>query len=291
MSTAFDKWNHALRNIEQSEYGFPPAIFPPGYWRGKLIEMMGRAQVFVFENTADLPPMTDFEAGLFLDGYLPFPFDICWFEWAIEDQECGLLIMKLEDGRHLIQVLLNNGEQLRYGGWIHFLTRGKATSLTMKKPYSGLDFFDPPKMAADKGWCEEFSEIADWTSADEVSYAFCAVRLNLMVNSSTTTITKIDASDKLNARRKKRGKLPLVSHTVVDLVPKEMVVCQKGGTHASPRLHWRRSHLRTYANGKKVVIPMCLVGRADIGVVAHDYRVSARPGATKLGNVPVSLIK
>jgi hypothetical protein len=60
---------------------------------------------------------------------------------------------------------------------------------------------------------------------------------------------------------------------VVELSPsaKEAI---GAGTHASPRLHWRRGHIRHLASGKKTWVRASLVGAAEGGVIVHDYRVA-----------------
>lgn len=54
----------------------------------------------------------------------------------------------------------------------------------------------------------------------------------------------------------------------------------KGGTHASPRLHWRRGHIRHLAQRTTWVRPT-LVGSSDAGIIAHDY-VAAVPTSPAL---------
>lgn len=45
-----------------------------------------------------------------------------------------------------------------------------------------------------------------------------------------------------------------------------------GGFHASPRLHWRRGHIR-HAHGKAIPVSPCLVGAPDRGSILADYLV------------------
>ena len=47
----------------------------------------------------------------------------------------------------------------------------------------------------------------------------------------------------------------------------------KGGTHASPRQHDRRGHLRRLKSGKNVWVKPHKVGDPSKGVVFHDYRI------------------
>jgi hypothetical protein len=48
-----------------------------------------------------------------------------------------------------------------------------------------------------------------------------------------------------------------------------------GGTHASPRLHERRGHLRRMRSGKEVWVKPHKVGNVKLGVIFHDYEVRA----------------
>lgn len=42
-------------------------------------------------------------------------------------------------------------------------------------------------------------------------------------------------------------------------------------THASPRLHWRRGHIRHLGDEKKTWVRPCLVGDGEHGTIIHDY--------------------
>lgn len=78
----------------------------------------------------------------------------------------------------------------------------------------------------------------------------------------------------------------LPSHTTVTIVPQRFIDEAREadgtkGTHASPRIHWRRSHVRTYNRGlpneRKIVIARQIVGRRELGEVTHDYVVRMKP--------------
>lgn len=68
-------------------------------------------------------------------------------------------------------------------------------------------------------------------------------------------------SPKLNKKRIKNGKVPLVDYTTISLTPINENVKTNGiqGTHASPRPHWRRGHVRKYKSGRKTWIDPILV--------------------------------
>ena len=45
------------------------------------------------------------------------------------------------------------------------------------------------------------------------------------------------------------------------------------GNHSSPRMHFRRGHVRTLPSGKKTPVQSCIVGKRDNGVIEKDYDV------------------
>ena len=79
-----------------------------------------------------------------------------------------------------------------------------------------------------------------------------------------------------NRRKFAAGKMPTYDWRTVVIGPKTARGESQGGTHASPRLHDRRGHLRRLANGKNVWVKSCKVGDASKGVVFHDYVIKEK---------------
>jgi hypothetical protein len=76
-----------------------------------------------------------------------------------------------------------------------------------------------------------------------------------------------------NQRKIAQGKIPAYDwHTVV-VKPAQAKAEPQGGTHAPPRLHDRRGHLRRLRSGKNVWVRPCKVGDPSIGAVFKDYEV------------------
>ena len=78
-----------------------------------------------------------------------------------------------------------------------------------------------------------------------------------------------------NRRKMQQGKAPTYDWTTVYIEPAKPRSDSKGGTHASPRLHDRRGHLRRLPSGKNVWIKSCKVGDASKGAIFHDYKIEA----------------
>lgn len=80
--------------------------------------------------------------------------------------------------------------------------------------------------------------------------------------------------DSFTSRRlQAKGKAPLFSWHTVKIEPPKPKQEHRGGTHATPRLHDRRGHLRRLANGNTCWVRACKVGDASKGVVFKDYEV------------------
>jgi hypothetical protein len=83
------------------------------------------------------------------------------------------------------------------------------------------------------------------------------------------------APESLNKKRSKAGKVPLMSYKTLTLkIPNERIdSLPLGGTHASPRLHLRRGHIRRLSFDKAVWVQSSIVGSKH-GFISKDYRVS-----------------
>ena len=78
-----------------------------------------------------------------------------------------------------------------------------------------------------------------------------------------------------NRRKIAEGKLPTYDWHTVIIQPANPRSQSQGGTHASPRLHDRRGHIRRLKSGKNVWVKAHKVGDASKGYVFHDYKIEA----------------
>jgi hypothetical protein len=84
------------------------------------------------------------------------------------------------------------------------------------------------------------------------------------------------APDKLNRARRLRGKPEIRSQIIIDLTPEKNLVRppgSKGGWSVKP--HWRRGHVRTLADGRRVPIPPACVNMDEAIPVRPEYLVQA----------------
>jgi len=71
-----------------------------------------------------------------------------------------------------------------------------------------------------------------------------------------------------------KGRIPLYEWRTIDIKPSKLKQDSQGGTHASPRLHDRRGHIRKLPNGNTCWVKACRVGNANKGTIFHDYKVT-----------------
>ena len=76
-----------------------------------------------------------------------------------------------------------------------------------------------------------------------------------------------------NQRKITAGKTPSYDWRTVIIEPTPPKKVHQGGTHASPRQHDRRGHVRRLQSGKNVWVKPCKVGDASKGAVFHDYLI------------------
>lgn len=229
-----------------------------------------------------LPDFTQTEWKLWGWGLVPLPSNPSWFEYQLGTSRTGLLVYKHDDEVANLSVK-NRWCVVRFE---------LAPTLWWDAVMVAVE--QRPKFGETMSTAEMHT---DWLGASALSneqkrdlwgdQVHTSIYLTLMLGSKTTEKKLVNAPSFTNKLREKKGKLPLQSHTVVRIVPHKFITeSQKGAgrTHATPRLHWRRSHLRvydhhtpasTYVEGKGwcVAIPRCLVGAAELGEVSHEYFV------------------
>lgn len=113
--------------------------------------------------------------------------------------------------------------------------------------------------------------------------------LRLLADASIP-VERHDAPVRLNKARAKQGKFQIPDHTVVDTrdyvarFSASSLRIDRGGHHASPIAHWRRSHLRNLATGKVVKVKSSKVNWRDAEELHRlFYRLDGEP------NEPVQL--
>jgi len=244
-----------------------------------------------------IPTLTDVEIDAWYSGLIPLPAPVCWLEYCLGSSTSGILV-RGESGK--IQTMrvdyTKSGGQVFPGIWATEYKNGEERTIlyagvrTATRTYTAIGNDEQIE------WLREFHRRDDSTGVLNLAQDnYLAMYLILMISSLSTEITREHIPEKLNRARVKSGHEPLPNHYVVNIVPGRFIQRRegKGSTHASPRLHWRRSHLRHFehqtGNAKWLasenyrgttgwwvtMIPRCLVGVAELGEVTHEYKVGA----------------
>jgi hypothetical protein len=217
-----------------------------------------------------LPLLTHDEKSAWAEGLIPLPAEKCWYEFLIGGQRSALLAFEGNNNDlYVARFDWRPGNTFMFDGvWLNLnREENKHSEYLASKLYIGST---------------SFAEYAEEKNLRELYTANgpLAVYLTLMINSKTTETEKITPPAKLNKARIKAKKQPLPIHRIVRIIPKEYLrarLAESGRTRLSPRLHWRRSHIRTLHRGepneRKIIIPRFLVSRASEAEVTHEYRV------------------
>jgi hypothetical protein len=217
-------------------------------------------------KTYEIPALSDAEREFWRDGFIPLPFTTCWYEFAVKSSRTAMLIEDRGEGWIIERIDFAEGETL-YDGIVVALP--KATALA---PGGGWHL---PVMG-NTSLIEKLDSKGQFMQQAIGAMAPMAIYLTLMLHSRTTEIREEIPPPKLNRARLKRGVTPLARHRVVTIVPTRFRAehtTVPGEKRRSPRLHWRRSHLRHLKDGKTVVIARMLVSKAEFGEVSHEYRI------------------
>lgn len=237
-----------------------------------------------------LPQLNSIEWEMFNTGLLRLPAPLCWFEFSVNDEPAEAGILAEDDGQALkIRILslmpIIEGQRMtpfdlpvNYSP-IYILVRDPACS----SPTPGRE--RPVLVEYDSHEQQLLFQYYDRELRNFGMDVFLTVYFALMLVSKTTKIEHKPAPKFINSKRIKRKEEPLPAHRIVRIVPwKYISESQKeaGRTHASPRLHWRNSHIRVVdhrtpkaihieGRGWCIPIPRCLVGSKENGEVSHEY--------------------
>ena len=221
------------------------------------------------DKSYQTPRLTSDEYDFWRDGYIPLPFSPVWYEFQLGAFKSGVLVYEENDFWVCNRIDLVENETMFVGveetlDRAHGLKDG-----VIKTGYRGNT------RLAD-GLLRKSIQLEGFLLVGEL-----VLYLTLMLNSKSTETKTVEASTALNKKRVRDGKTPTFEHRVVTIVPNRFRYehhAASGEQRMSPRLHWRRSHLRNLSDGRKIVIPRMLVGRADLGEISHEYNIHLEAG-------------
>lgn len=212
-------------------------------------DMMGRSWIshahpFVVEHdwAAAFKGATDYDEGVF-----DLPFDVCAFEFRINER--AVIVTPTRPEHALLEP-----QQLDDVKW--------------DTPY-----FSPCYVDCGGGWWWAAGQMA--AKNPFLAYAWSQIRAICIALDAEIAGHDIQrAPVALNEKRTRKGEPPLYDYHVVKLRGRQVrqQLPSAGGTHRSPRLHFRRGHWRHYES-HKTWIRWMLVGDPELGFVDKAYRL------------------
>ena len=184
------------------------------------------------------------------------PYRVTWFEGENRDGLLGLLACEVGDG--LLHLAVFNKRI------------GVAWQLVCVVAVRAGD--------AGELECESVAMVCADDKKNDEAFLYAVAASNLLarfvmaLNCTNTSRVEHPAPKLISAKRAAKGKQPLFSYWTLRLPGgSEGDGPPLGGTHASPRIHLRRGHIRQYAPGKYTWVDACVVGNKQAGMVAKDY--------------------
>lgn len=185
------------------------------------------------------------------------PYPICWFEAELRYLQphflmrLGLLIATMEDGTYQGQVWTKGAGTMKGAFQWKFL--GAVQGFAQQ----------PEKWFVTAGTSEILSAVDLMVG--------CTQSFMSALHCTNVHRQKHEPDTKLQKARARRGKAPLFSYWTLQLDGKSERGEDRGGTHASPRVHLRRGHPRQYMPGKWTWVQAHAVGNRALGMVHKDY--------------------
>jgi hypothetical protein len=206
--------------------------------------------------------------------FSPDPESATWFDVGViaESEEKRVpvdFLMKLPFPRTAVTGIDGSGAQ-----FVFWLAEGENSVTVGGGSLTHQRYFEPFAYLVVDGELKAYRKEGELPTVD-VKSAITMIAAILDRLSGGGTAYRPEATKSLiNRARAAKGKPPaLFSWTTVNVEPAQERGGHQGGTHASPRLHDRRGHWRTYPSGKRGWVKACKVGDASRGAVFHDYQI------------------
>jgi hypothetical protein len=241
----------------------------------KLLAESAAYVEFEFGDIADVPldevkGLQDYGTDLMRFGKFALSFEKCSYSYRLHDKKfCAAA--KIIDG-----------------GEATFPIDGPVLQIVATLSHKGrIDVFgielSLSESATDDLWCtricgllpyQKRETLEEWEKAQFGSIVKVFVSMTCMLDAKGIKISVESTPEKLNKAGARKGKPPIGELRIVSIKVGEKTYAASGketGTHASPRLHWRRGHIRRLPSGQITNVRPCLVGDAESGLIVHDH--------------------
>lgn len=200
------------------------------------------------------------------------PFNQCYFEISHnqEDKYCGYLV-SVED---------SNDDKDKFFLDIIFIYQNKENINILCVSAKVCSMVDK-----DKRYSFTFKSVQDDNSElylnDSQKQGITNMASKCFYTLAAISCSNVELVDNVKYKKKSNGRkgkgLPLYSYKTLHINPNKTNarnISDNIGTHASPRLHLRRGHIRKLPSGLTTWVQSCMVGTQDNGIIEKDYVVT-----------------
>lgn len=190
---------------------------------------------------------------------ITLPYPVCWFEGTLGQPKRirGFLCTQIiEDG---IKKIISFHLQKRFDEKWMIVCFSEFFYKSEQKYFLGGKGFREDEFGT-KSW--EYERVAHWWLRVFLSVLNCS------------NIERVEHKPPRAMRRHPgKGFPPFSWYTLHVSLPNNRIEnAMKGsGTHASPRVHLRRGHIRRYRSGKSIWVDWMVVGKKELGMICKDY--------------------
>lgn len=263
---------------------FPPGDDPEFVFLKNLILQYSDSKecpCFDFGYTSNFAPeltegLVGYADELFKHDMFTLPYNPVYYSWTKNAQKYGVFVIQEDDKPLDLKIIFFFAERnpFIFAGMgtieYHQLLANRDTKFGMANIEGSISYLNKRiKLLSEEGLYK--------------TIAAHPVILTALLQSTHTKTRKTEYSDKLNKKRAKRG-LPAIMpyHTVYFEVGGKNYNTDGtevgSGTHASPKMHWRRGHVRKLASGNLTHVRPCLVNAMglDVTVPKPKYELKVR---------------
>ena len=206
--------------------------------------------------------LTFYSDELFQNDMFVLPYNPVYYSWSRDHEKYGVFVIQDENHPDQLQILYIFAEKNPFFiagiGTVEYVYERRTDNLKNRTGYANIE--------GSMAYISPNIRFTDDASS-ELLYQFVAIWpiiFTALMQSTHTKTRKVEFSDRLNKKRGKRGLPPIMPyHTVYFEVGGKNYNTDGtevgGGSHASPRMHWRRGHVRKLESGKLTHVRPCLV--------------------------------
>ncbi|WP_425401239.1 hypothetical protein [Algiphilus sp.] len=204
--------------------------------------------------------------------FFELPAPVCLFQIK-HDNDLHLVLAKYDQEGN--KRWKRFGKLAPYGAWQQSAIEVVISDEGTLRVYDLVQDRERPDIIETAGWVYEEPRIEGMTE-EIYTFNLCVEIACALEVFSCSNVEQIEHEPpkKINETRIRKGKTPFFSWRTLHITGEESAGESKTvGGHASPRLHFRRGHIRRLSNGKRTWVRSCLVGDKKAGFSGHDYSV------------------